>query len=111
MIDEAKQHGNKLVDEVKSRLNLGITFADWRDVLNSCPWVTREIEFLKAIFIISLLEAFIHLSIASTIAIPELINVLNVSDIWAISDFKIKFPKRGIFNIKLSKKTLPPGVA
>ena len=56
---------------------------------------------------ISLLEAFIHLSIASTIEIPEFINVLKVSDIEANSDFKIKSPKRGIFKTKLSIISLP----
>ena len=43
--------------------------------------------------------------------IPELINVLNVSDIEASSDFKIKSPKRGIFKIKPSIILLPVLVA
>ena len=51
-----------------------------------------------------------HRSIASTIEIPEFIKVLNVSDIEANSDFKIKSPKRGIFKIKLSINFLPDWV-
>ena len=43
--------------------------------------------------------------------IPELIKVLNVSDIWATSDFKIRSPNNGVFKIKLSKNLLPWGLA
>ena len=48
-----------------------------------------------------------HLSIASTRDIPELIKVLKVSDIEAISDLRRRSPKRGIFKNKLSKNNLP----
>ena len=75
-------------------------------MLSSCPCVTKDIDLLKAIFIISLLDAFMHLSIASTIEMPEFIKVLNVSDIEANSDFKIRSPNKGIFNTKLSTNLL-----
>ena len=55
----------------------------------------------------SLFEALMHLSIASTKGIPELIRVLKVSDIEAISDLRRRSPKRGIFKNKLSKNNLP----
>ena len=87
--------------------NLGMTLDVSKDVLSSWPCVTREIDLLKAIFIISLLEAFMHFSIASIMDMPEFIKVLSVSDIEANSDFKIRSPNRGILKTKLSKNFLP----
>ena len=53
------------------------------------------------------LEDSISLEIGATIGIPALISVLNVSEIWATSDFKIRSPNNGDFKIKLSKNLLP----
>ena len=92
--------------------NLGITFALNKDELNSCPWVTRDIDLLKAIFMISLLEALIHLSNPSTKEIPEFISVLKVSDNEASSDFKIKSPPASFFireAAKLKSGSKEPG--